>query len=70
MVPSQQALRDSTKSLGHQGFAPENGILRSFQQHCNNMAYRTGFQASAMKYKYLKWNYKLFSFFFFKAYLF
>jgi hypothetical protein len=48
MLPSQQALRDSSKSLGQQGFATENGILRSLHQHCNNMAFQ-GFQVSANK---------------------
>jgi len=51
MMQSQQALRDSTKSLSHQGFATENGILRSLHQHRNNMGYRTGFQVSSKKSK-------------------
>ncbi|XP_069691464.1 protein PAT1 homolog 1 isoform X2 [Periplaneta americana] len=46
MMQSQQPLRDGTKTLGHQGFATENGILRSLHPHRNNMGYRPGFQGS------------------------
>ncbi|PNF42318.1 hypothetical protein B7P43_G05495 [Cryptotermes secundus] len=51
MLPSQQSLRDSTKSLGQQGFATENGILRSLHPHCNNLAYRTGFQGRLVDHR-------------------
>lgn len=44
MIQSQHVLRDNTKSLSHQGFAADNGILRSLHQHRSNVGYRTPFQ--------------------------
>jgi hypothetical protein len=49
MMQSQQALRHNAKSLGHQNFATENGILQSIHPQCSNLNYRTGFQVSANK---------------------
>ena len=43
MMQSQQA---GNKTLGHQGFPTENGMLRPLHQHRNNMGYRPGFQVN------------------------